>query len=71
MVAAALNLPVGDLAETADLFELGMDSLALIRLITQWRRSGRSVTFEELTENPTLAAWQALLAGPAPDAVAD
>ncbi|WP_026123000.1 non-ribosomal peptide synthetase, partial [Nocardiopsis halotolerans] len=55
-------------ADTDDLFEYGLDSLGLIRLMGAWRERGFDVTFEDLSAAPTAAAWSALLAGAA-DAV--
>ncbi len=50
-------------ADTDDLFDHGLDSLGLIRLVGHWREQGRDVTFEDLATAPTVAAWTALLAG--------
>ncbi len=50
-------------ADQADLIELGLDSLHIMRLMAQWRQAGADVTFAQLIENPTLAAWQELVAG--------
>ncbi|MFC7741254.1 phosphopantetheine-binding protein [Nocardiopsis composta] len=55
-------LGTGGFADTDDLFEHGLDSLGLIRLLGAWRESGHDVTFEELAADPTPAAWSALLA---------
>ncbi|WP_235432206.1 condensation domain-containing protein, partial [Nocardiopsis sp. RV163] len=52
-------------ADTDDLFEHGLDSLGLIRLVGAWREDGFDVTFEDLSANPTAAAWSALLRGSA------
>ncbi|MCK9873816.1 phosphopantetheine-binding protein, partial [Nocardiopsis dassonvillei] len=52
-------------ADTDDLFEHGLDSLGLIRLVGAWREDGFDVTFEDLSANPTAAAWSALLRGAA------
>ncbi|MCP3424655.1 AMP-binding protein [Rothia sp. AR01] len=51
-------------AERDDLFERGLDSLGLIRLVGRWREDGHEVTFEDLATEPTLEAWRRLL-GPA------
>ena len=52
-------LGTGGFADTDDLFEHGLDSLGLIRLLGAWRESGHDVTFEELAADPTPAAWSA------------
>ncbi|GAA2980036.1 non-ribosomal peptide synthetase [Actinokineospora diospyrosa] len=52
----------GDIAAGTNLFELGLDSIALMKLVGGWRRAGVVVDFAELAANPTLGAWSALLA---------
>ncbi|MGH3870231.1 MAG: amino acid adenylation domain-containing protein [Pseudonocardiaceae bacterium] len=44
-----------------NLFELGLDSIVLMRLVGRWRRSGIEVNFAELAENPTIGAWSRLM----------
>jgi yersiniabactin nonribosomal peptide synthetase len=41
----------------ANLIELGLDSMQMMRLVNQWRKCGAKVTFAELIEQPTLASW--------------
>ncbi|MEU9891022.1 amino acid adenylation domain-containing protein [Sphaerisporangium sp. NPDC051011] len=60
-VAEALKLPAEEIGEERDLFEIGLDSLALMGLVGAWRREGSAVTFQDLVEEPTLSAWSALL----------
>ncbi|WP_406143470.1 amino acid adenylation domain-containing protein [Streptomyces sp. NBC_01012] len=55
---AAPQEPTGD----RDLYELGLDSLTLMALVGAWRRAGSTVTFQDLTREPTLDAWTRLLA---------
>ncbi|MEQ4715479.1 amino acid adenylation domain-containing protein [Nonomuraea sp. B19D2] len=50
------------LDEHDNLIELGMDSITMMRLAGQWRRSGAEVRFADLAAKPTLAAWRDLLA---------
>ncbi|MGP2438408.1 amino acid adenylation domain-containing protein [Streptomyces sp. JW3] len=50
-----------ELDDDRDLFELGLDSLVLMSLVGAWRRAGSAVTFQDLTREPTLAAWTTLL----------
>ncbi|MGW0664121.1 amino acid adenylation domain-containing protein [Streptodolium elevatio] len=45
-----------------NLIQHGLDSLRLMRLAGGWRRRGAEITFAELAERPTVAAWAALLA---------
>lgn len=56
-------IPLDDvnLTEDDNLLELGLDSMDLMRLVSQWRASGKDVTFTQLMENPTLRAWNQLL----------
>ncbi len=60
-VAHALQMAPHELDDDRDLFEVGLDSLMLMSLVGTWRREGSSVTFQDLTRTPTLAAWTALL----------
>lgn len=53
--------PLEDLADDDDLSDAGIDSIRLMGLITQWQQAGLAVTFEELAEEPTIAAWAELL----------
>ena len=49
-----------------NLFELGLESIALMQLVSGWRRAGVEVNFAELAERPTLAGWAELLGGRVP-----
>ncbi|MFB6394136.1 amino acid adenylation domain-containing protein [Polymorphospora lycopeni] len=74
-VAAALGVAADELTAEADLFGLGLDSLALIRLVSRWRQAGHQVTFEQLADEPTISGWLAVLTAttstepPATDAI--
>ncbi|GAA3952969.1 non-ribosomal peptide synthetase [Streptomyces marokkonensis] len=61
-VARALRMAPEELDDDRDLFELGLDSLALMSLVGTWRREGSTVTFQDLTSSPTLRDWTTLLA---------
>ncbi len=52
-----------------NLFELGLDSIVLMRLVGRWRQSGIEVNFAELAENPTIGAWSRLMCEREPVAV--
>ncbi|MFD5460822.1 phosphopantetheine-binding protein, partial [Streptomyces olivaceus] len=58
-VARALDIAPQELDDDRDLFELGLDSLLLMSLVGAWRREGSTVTFQDHTRVPTLAAWAA------------
>ncbi|MYS71773.1 amino acid adenylation domain-containing protein, partial [Streptomyces sp. SID5926] len=66
-VAGALEIAPEELEDDRDLFELGLDSLALMSLVGTWRREGSTVTFQDLTSRPTLRDWTTLLARAAND----
>ncbi|WP_326639981.1 amino acid adenylation domain-containing protein [Streptosporangium sp. NBC_01755] len=60
-VAQALEIPADEIDQERDLFELGLDSLAVMRLAGEWRRRGIAVTFRDLVQDPVLGSWSALL----------
>ncbi|MDH6577814.1 yersiniabactin nonribosomal peptide synthetase, partial [Kitasatospora sp. MAP5-34] len=59
-VAGLLDCRPQDLGDTANLAELGMDSIRLMSLAGWLRRQGVPVTFLTLAECPTIAEWSAL-----------
>ena len=61
-LAALADEPLDDFSDDDDLSDAGIDSIRLMGLITEWQRAGLAVTFEELAEEPTIAAWSELLA---------
>ncbi|MGN9841249.1 amino acid adenylation domain-containing protein [Nonomuraea sp. H19] len=61
-IAAVLELPADQLDDHANLIQLGMDSIAMMRLAGRWRRSGLEIGFADLAAEPTLSAWRDLLA---------
>lgn len=58
-VAVLLGLSDEDIPTDADLVELGLDSLDLMRLVNEWRVRGLPVTFRELATAPTVDRWWA------------
>lgn len=61
-VAGLLRESPSDIADHDDLIALwGLDSIRIMSLVEQWRRSGAEVTFVEMAERPTLADWWKLL----------
>ncbi|MFB8278771.1 phosphopantetheine-binding protein [Nocardia colli] len=60
-IADLLYLEPDELDDTDDLFAAGLDSVRLIGLIERWKSRGAAPAFVDLAENPTLAAWWALL----------
>jgi len=57
-VAEVLGEPVAD---DDDLLDAGLDSIRLMALVERLRAAGHEVSFVELAEQPTVAAWAALL----------
>ena len=41
----------------ANLFELGLESIVLMRLVGRFRKQGSAVTFADLAAQPTISAW--------------
>ncbi|GGJ87049.1 non-ribosomal peptide synthetase [Pseudomonas matsuisoli] len=68
---ALADLPDGPIPDNANLISLGLDSLAVMRLASHWRRLGAPVSFASLIEQPTLGAWwtqlSAVSAEPSPE----
>jgi bifunctional isochorismate lyase/aryl carrier protein len=58
---ALLGEPLADVGDDDDLADAGLDSIRLMTLLTTWRERGVNVSFDELVEEPTIAAWAALL----------
>lgn len=65
-VAGLLGVAPADLDDRADLTALGLESVAVMRMVNVFRRAGVLVTFDGLIEEPTVERWLALL----PDAAA-
>ncbi|AQS36929.1 amino acid adenylation enzyme/thioester reductase family protein [Shewanella psychrophila] len=49
------------LSDTDNLFEIGLDSMFLMRMVNQFRRAGCNITLKEMYEHPTLAEIQTLV----------
>ncbi len=60
-IADLVDEDPGDIADTDDLFEVGLQSIALMRLVSRWREEGHAVGFGDLAAEPTLEAWSVLL----------
>ncbi|MFR9752288.1 amino acid adenylation domain-containing protein [Nocardia sp. 004] len=60
-IAGQLGVAEGDIAEHADLIQLGLDSIRTMKLAGQWRKRGADINFAQLAATPTLAAWHSLL----------
>ncbi|WP_232668443.1 phosphopantetheine-binding protein [Pseudonocardia sp. TRM90224] len=53
------GIPGDELAGDANLVQLGVGSLEVMRLATRWRRRGLAVEFAVLAAEPTIDAWAA------------
>jgi aryl carrier-like protein len=57
-ICSLLDRSPADLRPDANLLEEGLGSLEMIRLVTQWRRSGLEVSFQEIAREPSVTAWE-------------
>lgn len=63
-VAGLLALGPDEVPEATNLIEIGLHSLAIMRLIGPLSRlAGRRLDYAELATRPTLRDWQALIGG--------
>ncbi|MBX9359665.1 non-ribosomal peptide synthetase [Streptomyces sp. WAC04114] len=61
-VGELLGLRSEEIDEDVHLINLGLDSLAMMRLAGRCRRAGLDIGFADLIAEPTLAAWRGLVA---------
>jgi len=67
-VAELLGITPDALDPETDLIASGLDSIRMMSLSGRWRKQGIAVGFAALAANPTVAAWQELVAEHAPAA---
>jgi aryl carrier-like protein len=60
-VAELLYQDSDEVTDTADLMQSGLDSIRILTLVERWRAAGARISFVELADAPTVAAWWALL----------
>jgi bifunctional isochorismate lyase / aryl carrier protein len=60
-IAAIMDEDPGALAPDDSLVDQGLDSIRLMTLMERWRQAGAAVSFVELADEPTIAAWSRLL----------
>ncbi|WP_280363682.1 non-ribosomal peptide synthetase, partial [Nocardia wallacei] len=70
-VSELTGVPVEELTDDADLLELGLDSVTVMRISGLMRRAGSRVEYRDLVRKPTLGAWWKLLRHSETDAVAE
>ncbi|MCX7208730.1 MAG: isochorismatase family protein [Proteobacteria bacterium] len=61
IIASSLQMPASDLHDDDNLIDWGLDSIRVMNLQESWRRAGVELSFTQLAEQATLAAWWALL----------
>ncbi len=62
-VAAVLDLPVEAVSEDGNLIEMGIDSITMMRLASEWYRQGYGITFAGMVSDPRVSAWRMIIAG--------
>ena len=66
-VAELLGVSPDAVDPDADLIASGLDSIRMMSLSGRWRKQGIDINFAALAENPTVAAWSALVAAQSGD----
>lgn len=61
VVSKHMQKSPSEIGENDNLSYLGLDSIRIMHLVEEFRRSGAHVTFVDLAERPTLADWLNLL----------
>lgn len=59
-IAEVLDEPVDAIDEHENLLDRGVDSIRLMSLVERFREQGVEVSFVDLAEQPTVAAWTKL-----------
>ncbi|MDL9946663.1 amino acid adenylation domain-containing protein [Gordonia sp. ABSL11-1] len=65
-IASALGVDADEIGEDADLIELGLDSIRMMKIAGGWRKRGHRLNFAQLAASPTVDAWATMLAATAP-----
>jgi bifunctional isochorismate lyase/aryl carrier protein len=60
-VAEVLDEPLASIGDHDDLLDRGIDSIRLMSLVERFRQQGAEVSFVDLAEAPTVAAWTEVL----------
>jgi bifunctional isochorismate lyase/aryl carrier protein len=66
-IARMLHESPEDILDDDNLMDLGLDSMRLMKLASQWREAGARVEFADLAVEATLGRWWALVSGAARD----
>ncbi|GAA0772138.1 phosphopantetheine-binding protein [Castellaniella ginsengisoli] len=60
-VARMLRESPDDIGDDDNLMDLGLDSMRLMKLASQWREAGARLEFADLAADATLAHWWAIV----------
>ena len=61
-IARMLHESPDDILDDDNLMDLGLDSMRLMKLASQWREAGAPLEFADLAADATLAHWWAIVA---------
>jgi bifunctional isochorismate lyase/aryl carrier protein len=62
-IARMLHESPEDILDEDNLMDLGLDSMRLMKLASQWREAGARVEFADLAAEATLSQWWSLVQG--------
>jgi bifunctional isochorismate lyase/aryl carrier protein len=60
-IARMLHESPEDILDDDNLMDLGLDSMRLMKLASQWREAGARVEFADLAAEATLSQWWSLI----------
>ncbi|MEU7765380.1 amino acid adenylation domain-containing protein [Nocardia sp. NPDC049190] len=60
-VAGQLGIAAGEVGDSDDLIQLGLDSIRTMKLAGGWRKRGVDINFAQLAASPTVDSWHGLL----------
>ncbi|HET8598232.1 MAG TPA: phosphopantetheine-binding protein [Castellaniella sp.] len=60
-IARMLHESPDDILDDDNLMDLGLDSMRLMKLASQWREAGARIEFADLAAEATLAQWWSLV----------
>lgn len=61
-VARLVGVAPAEIADDANLMDLGLDSIRAMSLAQRWADAGVAIDFAELAEEPTLRHWWTVMA---------
>ncbi|MFJ6808106.1 phosphopantetheine-binding protein [Streptomyces anulatus] len=61
MLAERLGVNPSEVMDDVNLQDLGMDSIGVMGIVSNWQRSGLQVEIVEFTAAPSLKAWWQLI----------